>query len=51
MFPFQVWIIIIIFIHYKLRIAVDLDENDLKWMVNEKKDIVIIETVPRKFSF
>ena len=43
--PFKPEFTVVIFIHYKPRIAVAIRENDLKWTKNEKND-VIIRTVP-----
>ena len=45
--PFKPEFTIVIFIHYKPRLAVD--EDDLKWALNGKT-IVIIKTVPWTFS-
>ena len=50
--PFKPEITIVIFIHYKSRIAVAIvvDENELKLVTNEKYT-VIFKTVPLKCLF
>ena len=35
--PFEPEFTIVIFIHYKPRIRLAVDEDDLKWVTNEKK--------------
>ena len=46
--PFKPEFTIVIFIHYNSRLVVD--ENDLKWVTNEKYT-VIFKTVPWKLLF